>query len=83
MTAKVERITGRVMERPIGTRVMIVEDPGSIGGLETATPEVSKPKLGRMGTITEYVHNGLSPKIELDDGSVLYGYECWWKEVKG
>ena len=45
---------------------------------ETATPEQSFPHIGKHGT-AEYLDN-LIVKITLDDGNVIYGYECWWAE---
>lgn len=71
---------------PVGTRVRIEEDPGEWMGIKTATPKESKPHLGRTGTIVEYEHlpgdTSLgSPKIELDDGAILWGYECWWSRL--
>lgn len=42
------------------------------------TPEVSKPKLGRTGTAHKEGH---TVRIELDDGGVLMGYECWWEPI--
>ena len=60
----------------VGMRVQIMENPGEIHGYRTATPAVSRPHLGQVGTVTEF--DGFSPRIELDNGAVLYGYECWW-----
>ncbi len=41
--------------------------------------------IGKFGTIIgeENVGNGYStPRIKLDDGTVLTGAECWWEPVK-
>ena len=33
----------------------------------------------------EIVTSFASPKIELEDGKIIYGYECWWipKKIQG
>lgn len=43
------------------------------------TPDISMPHIGKKGLaeITEEGH----VRITLDDDSILYGYECWWKPV--
>jgi hypothetical protein len=58
-----------------GELVLIVEDcragavaTGQIGTMEGAFP----PPSG----------DGLSPRIRLHDGSVLWGHECWWKKIE-
>lgn len=45
-------------------------------GWKMATPDASKPHIGKQGTAHEDSKNGV--RIKLDDGSELYGYECWW-----
>lgn len=50
--------------------------PGIIG----RTPDVSKPHVGKYGT-AEQVTADCYVKITLDDGNVLWGYECWWMPV--
>ena len=54
---------------PNGSEVM----PG-IGGI---APPKSIPHIGKHG-IAERVSGSMSPRITLDDGAVLRGYECWW-----
>ena len=63
-------------------RCKIVEIPdGSImNGLIINTPKVSKPHIGKYG-LAEEVDN--SVKITLDDGNILYGYQCWWIPIEG
>ena len=48
--------------------------PGRLGN----TPDISKPHVGKQG-IAEKVAGNV--RITLDDGSTLYGYECWWKPL--
>jgi hypothetical protein len=52
---------------------------GSMGNLEINTPEVSKPHIGKFG-LAERISSSVV-KITLDDGNMLYGYECWWIPV--
>ena len=48
-------------------------------GLLTArTPPKSKPHVGKEGLAEK--ENGVV-KITLDDGVILYGYECWWEPI--
>ena len=51
-----------------------------IPGVMGRTPTVSKPHIGKYGLIEE---DGDTVKITLDDGTILRGYECWWKPIKG
>jgi hypothetical protein len=43
------------------------------------TPDKSKPHIGKQGLAYEI--DGLNVRITLDDGTVLMGYECWWKPL--
>ena len=49
--------------------------PGVIGN----TPDVSRQHIGKFGTAERMPDWNI--KITLDDGNVLYGYECWWEAV--
>ena len=49
--------------------------PGVLG----KTPEESKQHVGKRGLAEKA---GLRVKITLDDGSVIYGHECWWTSIK-
>lgn len=60
-------------------------------GIIAADPEIAKPKIGLRGWCDEdallpdefAMYPGhTNPRIELDDGSIIWGYECWWKPVK-
>lgn len=46
-------------------------------GMKIATPDVSRPHIGKEG-LAELVGDGGRVKITLDNGVVLYGEECWW-----
>lgn len=45
----------------------------------TATPKVSQPHMGEEG-LAEWVDNNV--RITFSDGSVLWGYECWWTPIE-
>lgn len=60
--------------------------PGT--GLLAADPAAAKPHFGKEGwcdmdavpfpdTEPDYTN----PRIELDDGSVIWGYQCWWQQL--
>ena len=55
-------------------------------GVAGRTPSKSKPHIGKQG-IAERIVIELGTgqlktvKITLDDGNILYGYECWWKPI--
>ena len=54
-------------------------------GFVCRTPEVSRPHIGKHGLAEEIADPdslfGFTIRITLDDGAVLYGYECWWKPI--
>jgi len=63
------------------TRCKIVEIPNGsiIGGLIVYTPKISKPHIGKYG-LAEEINNYV--KITLDDGNIIYGYQCWWIPIE-
>jgi hypothetical protein len=63
-------------------------DKKSFPGFTLHTPEISRPHIGKLG-YAEKVKEELDDKcsvdtikITLDDGTILYGYECWWEPVQ-
>ena len=62
------------------TRCEIIDPEGEtiISGIHAKTPEVSKPHIGKQGTARRHL---LGVEITLDDGTILMGYECWWKPI--
>ncbi len=50
--------------------------PEMFSNLVARTPEVSKPHVGKEG-LAEQIDE-LTIRITLDDGNIIYGYECWW-----
>ena len=68
------------------TRCIIIDVDGSndFHGVSIRTPETSRPHIGKEGLAEEIEENGfLTVKITLDDGNILYGYECWWYPLNG
>ena len=62
------------------TRCKIIDAGGlNFHGLTCATPEKSKPHIGKTG-LAEKDEHGV--KITLDDGNMIYGHECWWTPIK-
>ena len=65
-------------------RCVIVETEGKtiemLDGtvLNLVTPEISKSHIGKHGLVE--LTEDMNVKITLDDGNILYGYECWWKQ---
>ena len=67
------------MEYP--TRCQIVDVTGKevFPNMFGVTPDDSKPYIGKKG-LAEMFDGQV--KITLDDGNILYGYECWWRPIK-
>lgn len=58
--------------------------PIPIEGVVCATPDASKPHIGREGLAEEVEGGspwGMDIRITLDDGGVIFGYECWWEPI--
>ena len=61
------------------TRAQIVDVTGGpeiSPGIVRRTPEESRPHIGKQG-LAEEMPDG-SVRITLDDGSIIWGSECWW-----
>lgn len=55
-------------------------DPGT----RVRVADVDGTELGLGTLISETPIEGLpftTPKIQLDSGRIIYGYECWWTPV--
>lgn len=70
---------GENMKYPM--RCVIVDIAGKLIdefnlNIVAATPEISKPHVGKHG-LAERIDDW-TVKITLDDGNIIYGYECWW-----
>jgi len=64
------------------TRCKIIDVTGGevFPGILGRTPDDSKPHIGKEG-LAEIVDKGKYVRITLDDGTILYGYECWWEPM--
>lgn len=55
---------------------------GTFCGTPMANPPESVPHIGKEGNVRPYVADGKDTvKITLDDGTTLFGYECWWEMI--
>ena len=59
------------------TRCKIIDVTGIevMPGIKGRTPHISKPHIGKKG-LAEIIDDDV--RITLDDGNILWGYECWW-----
>jgi len=72
-------MTENEVEYPV--RCRIVNATGElIPGIERRTPEESKPHIGKEGLVEKV--DEYSVRITLDDGTILWGYDCWWIPLK-
>ena len=65
------------------TRCRIVNPGGFdyLPGLEAQAPEKSLPHIGKEG-LAERTPGG-DVMITLDNGGIIFGYECWWEPIEG
>jgi hypothetical protein len=66
------------MKYPTRCRIVDVSGNEVFPGLTANTPEISKPHIGKLG-LAEKINDIV--RITLDDGNLLYGYECWWEPI--
>lgn len=66
------------MKYPQKAKILDVTGIEVLPGIEGITPNESKPHIGKTGIAEEIDDN---VRITLEDGSVLWGYECWWKPL--
>ena len=64
---------------PVRCEIIDVTGEEVFPGIERKTPDKSKPHIGKHG-LAEKI-DILNVRITLDDGPVLFGYECWWKPL--
>ena len=67
------------MEIKVGTRVQIVKAEGL--GLKLPLRDPHPEHIGKKGVIAGVDESDGMPKIQLDDGTTLFGYECWWEPI--
>jgi len=64
---------------PCRCRIVDADGAPIAPGLQARTPEGSRPHVGKEG-LAEDLGDWLI-RITLDDGTILYGCDCWWVPV--
>lgn len=67
-------------EYPTRCRILDVTGQEVFPGIVGQTPEVSQPHVGKEG-LAELDEVGDNVRITLDDGTILWGFECWWEPL--
>ncbi len=70
-----------MIEYPIRCKIIDVVGEEVFPGVEGRTPDESKPHIGKMGLAEETGETGETVRITLDDGTIIYGSECWWEPI--
>ena len=70
------------MNFPCRCKIVDVEGFELLPGIMAKTPDTSRPHVGKEG-VAILDDDGMSVTITLDDGTILYGHECWWEELPG
>ena len=66
------------MKYPVRCKIVDVTGIEVMPGMMGRTPDGSKPHVGKCGLAEEV---GDDVRITLDDGNILWGYECWWQHI--
>ena len=70
----------------IGTRIIIVQANGhtldelSPGALPVQLKDPTPENIEKRGEIIGELYESQIPVIRLEDGTVLTGGDCWWRE---
>ena len=67
------------MKYPVRCKIIDVTGVEVFPGMEGKTPDKSKPHIGKEG-MAYNSREGVT--IELDDGTIIHGYECWWTPLE-
>ena len=67
------------IDYPVRCQIIDITGQEVLSGIKGRTPDESKPHIGKKG-LAERI--GRDVRITLDDGSILWGYECWWTPLK-
>ena len=70
------------MEYPVRCKIIDVTGVEVFPGIEGRTPDVSKSHIGKEGLAEEDVTGFGKVRITLDDGTIIFGHECWWTPIK-
>ena len=66
------------MKYPVRCEIIDAAGKMVFPGIKAKTPDASKPHIGEKG-LAEKI--GDNVRITLDNGSILWGYECWWRPL--
>jgi hypothetical protein len=85
--AQIDTALTRLIASPRFVRVRVEDAAGqSFFGVPTANPDVAVPNLGKTGWCEQNAFcpelGRNNPRITLDDGTVIWGYQCWWAEIE-
>lgn len=69
------------MKYPVRCRIVDADGQVLAPGLIACTPDISRPHIGKEG-IAERIPHGAGIKITLDDGTILFGSQCWWEPIE-
>ena len=65
-----------MMEYPVRCRIVDPTGEPFALGMTKRAPSESMPHVGKEGLAEKLIEN---VRITLDDGTILWGYECWWE----
>jgi hypothetical protein len=66
---------------PVRCRIIEVAEGEERFGIPIRTPDESKPHIGKEG-LAELIDDGGRVRVTLDDGTILYGEDCWWMSLE-
>ena len=66
------------IEYPTRCKILDLTGVEVFPGFTGRTPDESKPHVGKEG-LAERVGEGV--RLTLDDGTILWGDECWWEPM--
>jgi hypothetical protein len=83
---QIETALARLLASPRFLRVRIHDAAGgTFFGAETINPDAAVPNIGKTGWCEPNAFcpalGRSNPRIVLDDGTVIWGYQCWWGEI--
>lgn len=67
------------IQYPTRCRIIDVTGQEVLPGIEGKTPAISKRHVGKEG-LAELMKDE-NVRITLDDGNIIYGYDCWWEPL--
>lgn len=67
------------MEYPTRCKIIDVTGEEVFPGIIGKTPVESKPHIGKEGLAEKM--DDWDVRITLDDGNIIWGYECWWEPL--